>query len=150
VINGNTVTWENLGTYKPGDPSKVLTIGLDVPSGSAAGKITDTATATGVLGNCKGNASANAASLTGLATMEAAALTGNAAFSGVATTVAGLALTAPATPAAPAMGPTPRGGVATGAGGTTDRGDSLLPIGAALGSAALLGLVSAQRRRRIA
>lgn len=150
-ISGDTVTWDKLGTYKPGDPAIVLTIGLKVPAGSAAGKITDTATATGVLGNCKGNASANSDSLSGLASMDAAALTGNAAFSGVATTVAGLAAVAPAG-AAPAFGPTPRGGVATGAGGT-DQSNSLLPVAAVaasaalLGSVALLGLAGAQRRR---
>lgn len=150
-ISGNTVTWDKLGTYKPGDPAIVLTIGLKVPAGSAAGKITDTATATGVLDNCKGNASANADSLSGLASMDAAALTGNADFSGVATTIAGLAVVAPA-PAAPAFGPTPRGGVATGAGGT-DQSNSLLPVAAVaasaalLGSVALLSLAGAQRRR---
>ncbi len=58
-IVGNTVTWENIGTYKPGDAPMVLNVGLKVPAGSAAGKITDTATATAILGNCKGNASAN-------------------------------------------------------------------------------------------
>ena len=56
VINGkgDTVTWANLGTYKPGDPPIVLNIGLKVPKSSAAGKITDTATATAVLGELQG------------------------------------------------------------------------------------------------
>ncbi|MCA1845828.1 MAG: hypothetical protein LC792_22070, partial [Actinobacteria bacterium] len=144
ITGGDTVTWENLGTYKPGDAPIVLTVGLKVPADSAAGKITDTATATAVLGNCKGNASANAASLTGLARVEAAALTGNAAFAGNATTLADAApVVAPAT-----QGATPVGGVQTGSGGTSHRTNRVLPIGTALGSAALVGSLTARRRRR--
>jgi len=146
ISGGDTVTWANLGTYKPGDPPIVLSAGLKVPSDSAAGKITDTATATAVLGNCKGNDSANAASLTGLAKVEAAALTGSDAFSGTATTLADAAPLAvsPAT-----QGATPVGGVQTGAGGTSHRGSSpTVPIGAAVGSVALAGSLAARRRRR--
>lgn len=147
ISGGDTVTWANLGTYKPGDPPIVLTVGLKVPSDSAAGKITDTATATAVLGNCKGNDSANAASLTGLAKVEAAALTGSDAFSGHATTVADAAPLAvsPAT-----QGATPVGGVQTGAGGTSHHSSSrTVPIGTAVGSVALVGSLAARRRRRI-
>jgi hypothetical protein len=137
-------TWANLGTYKPGDAPIILTVGMKVPKDSAAGKITDTATATAVLGNCKGNASANAASLTGLATVEAAALTGSDAFSGAATTLADAApVVQPAT-----QGATPVGGVQTGFGGTSHRSNRVLPIGTALGSAALVGSLTAWRRRR--
>jgi len=146
ISGGDTVTWANLGTYKPGDPPIVLTVALKVPSDSAAGKITDTATATAVLGNCKGNDSANAASLTGLAKVDAAALTGSDAFSGHATTVADAAPLAvsPAT-----QGATPVGGVQTGAGGTSHRGSSpAVPIGTAVGSVALVGSLAARRRRR--
>jgi hypothetical protein len=144
ITGGNTVTWDNLGTYKPGDAPIVLTVGLKVPVDSAAGKITDVATATAVLGNCKGNDSANAASLTGLASVEAAALTGRDAFSGTATTVADAApVVEPAT-----QGATPIGGVQTGAGGTSPRSHRALPIGTALGSAALVGSLTAWRRRR--
>ncbi len=146
ISGGDTVTWANLGTYKPGDPPIVLTLALKVPSGSAAGKITDTATATAVLGNCKGNDSANAASLTGLAKVEAAALTGSDAFSGHATTVTDAAPLAvsPAT-----QGATPIGGVQTGAGGTSHRSSSrTVPIGTAVGSLALVGSLAARRRRR--
>ena len=143
ITGGNTVTWENLGTYKPGDAPFVLTVGLKVPADSAAGKISDTATATAVLGNCKGNDSANAASLTGLATLEAAALTGSAAFSGTATTVANAAPVV-----SPAAGATPVGGVQTGGGGTSPRSNRALPIGTALGSAALVGSLTAWRRRQ--
>ena len=101
-IVGNTVTWENIGTYKPGDAPKVLNVGLKVPAGSAAGKITDTATATAILGNCRGNASANKDTLSGLASLNSAALSGSGvAFSGT-TTVAAAAAAAPAT-----QGPTP-------------------------------------------
>ncbi len=144
ISGGDTVTWANLGTYKPGDAPIVLTVGLKVPKDSAAGKITDTATATAVLGDCKGNASANAASLTGLATLEAAALSGSDAFSGAATTVADAApVVSPA-----AGGATPVGGVQTGSGGTSHRSNRALPIGTALGSAALVGSLTAWRRRR--
>lgn len=141
-IDGNTVTWGNLGTYKPGDAPIVLNVGLKVPAGSAAGKITDIATATAVLGNCSGNASASKAALAGLAMMDTAAITGGAAFDGTATTVAGAAVVSPAT------GATPVGGVQTGAGGASPRSNRALPIGTALGSAALVGSLTAWRRRR--
>jgi len=142
VINGDTVTWENLGTYTPGGPPIVLNVGLKVPADSAAGKITDTATATAVLGNCKGNASANATSLTGLAKVEAAALSGTG-FSGSVTTAADAA---PAVQAA--TGATPVGGVQTGAGGNSSHpAHRLLPITTALGSIALVGSMTARRRR---
>jgi hypothetical protein len=142
VISGNnTVTWDKL-TYKPGDPAIVLTVGLKVPAGSAAGKITDVATATAVLGNCKGNESATAASLTGLAALDSAALTGSDAFSGSATTVAGASVL-PGT-----AGPTPIGGVQTGAGGTSSDTNRLLPLSAALGLAGLVGLTNAAIWRR--
>ena len=148
VINGATVTWANLGTYKPGDPPIVLSVGLTVPSDSAAGKITDTATATAVLGNCKGNASANATDLTGLASVNAAALTGTDAFSGHATTVADAAPIPNSDTLAATQGATPVGGVQTGAGGMSHRSNGAVPIGAALGSLALVGSLAARRRRR--
>ena len=142
IISADTVTWANLGKYTPGAAPIVLTVGLKVPSDSAAGKITDTATATAVLGNCKGNASADAASLTGLAKVDAAALTGSDAFSGHATTLTDAAVVSPAT-----QGATPVGGVQTGAGGTSHRSNRVVPIGSALGSVALAGSVIARRRR---
>jgi hypothetical protein len=144
ISGGNTVTWGNLGKYTPGGAPIVLTVGLKVPADSAAGKITDTATATAVLGNCKGNASADAASLTGLAKVDAAALTGSGAFSGTATTLTDAApVVSPAT-----QGATPVGGVQTGAGGMSRRSSGALPIGTALGSVALVGSLAARRRRR--
>ena len=144
ITGGDTVTWANLGKYTPGDAPIVLTVGLKVPADSAAGKITDTATATAVLGNCKGNASANAGSLTGLASVDAAALTGSDAFNGQATTVAGAAeVVSPA-----GQGATPVGGVQTGAGGPDPAESRALPIAAALGSLALVGSLTARRLRR--
>lgn len=140
ISDGNTVTWD-LGTYKPGDPAKVLTVTMSVPADSAAGKITDVATATAVLGNCKGNASANATSLTGLAKLEAAAVTGNASLVVPGTTVL-------AGQVVPSTGPTPVGGVQTGAGGTSHGSNRMLPIGMALGSLALVGSLAALRRRQ--
>lgn len=50
---------------------------------------------------------------------------------------------------AEATGTTPIGGVATGAGGASRRGNPVPLIGAALGSVALVGLVTSRRRRRI-
>jgi hypothetical protein len=144
ISGGDTVTWANLGKYTPGDAPIVLTVGLKVPSDSAAGKITDVATATAVLGNCKGNASATAATLTGLAKVDAAALTGSDAFRGTATTLTDAApVVSPST-----QGPTPIGGVQTGAGGTSHSGNRTLPIGTALGSAALVGALTTRRQRR--
>nr|MDQ6947775.1 hypothetical protein [Actinomycetota bacterium] len=49
-----TVTWANIGNYHPGDPPTVLTIEVSTSSGSAAGVLQDTATATASLGNCTG------------------------------------------------------------------------------------------------
>jgi hypothetical protein len=141
ISGGNTVTW-NLGTYKPGDPAKVLTVTMNVPKESAAGTITDVATATAVLGNCKGNASANAASLTGLAKLDAAAVSGNATLAVPGTSVLAKVVNTSGT------GATPVGGVQTGAGGTSHRSNRVLPIGTALSSAALVGALSARRRRR--
>jgi hypothetical protein len=138
ISNGNTVTWD-LGTYKPGDPAKVLTVTIDVPKESAAGTITDVATATAVLGNCKGNASADTTSLTGLAKLNSTALSGSANLAVPGTTVLGGQAVA---------GPTPIGGVQTGAGGSSHGSDRQLPIAAALGTLALAGALTAQRRRR--
>lgn len=144
ISGGDTVTWANLGKYTPGDAPIVLTVGMKVPKDSAAGKITDTATATAVLGNCKGNASADATTLTGLARVDAAALTGSRAFEGTATTIADAApVVLPAT-----QGPTPVGGVQTGAGASSPRSSRVLPIGTALGSIALVASLTAWRRRR--
>ena len=140
ITGGNTITWD-LGTYKPGDPSKVLTVTMQVPEDSASGQITDTATATAVLGNCKGNASANATSLTGLAKLDATALSGAATLA-----IPGTSVLAAALP--PAAGPTPIGGVQTGAGGSSPISSRMLPIGTALGSLALVASLTARRRRR--
>jgi hypothetical protein len=141
ITGGNTITWD-LGTYKPGDPSKVLTVTMEVPENSASGQITDTATATAVLGNCKGNASADATSLTGLAKLDATALSGNATLA-----IPGTSVLAKALVPAP-QGPTPIGGVQTGAGGTSPISSRMLPIGTALASVALVASLTAWRRRR--
>jgi hypothetical protein len=142
-ITGKTVTWPDLDRYTPGEPPHRSDRRAQSAVRLGCRNITDTATATTVLGNCKGNASANAASLTGLATLETAALTGRV-FSSTATT-AEAARVLPAT----ATGPAPIGGVQTGAGGTSHRSRQLLPLGAGLGSVALAGFVTRRRRRRI-
>lgn len=143
VINGGTVTWDNLGKYTPGDAPIVLTIQLKVLSGSAAGIITDTATASGALGNCKGNASANSASLSGLAKLESAALGGSTVFTGPNALASDLEVLGEG------VGATPVGGVATGAGGTSRDANSLLAIVTGLGCVGLAGFFVARRRRPI-
>jgi len=145
ISKGNTVTWDKL-SYKPGDAPIVLTVKLKVPYDSAAGMITDTATATAVLGNCKGNASATSSSLTGLAKFDAAALSGAGTFRGPETVLAAGTLGAGTGTVTPEAGATPVGGVQTGAGGMS-RGLALLPLGLGLGLIGL-GIKTARRRNR--
>ncbi|MGH9126301.1 MAG: hypothetical protein ACRDZ8_16480 [Acidimicrobiales bacterium] len=57
-----TVTWKGLGPYVPGSPPIVLTVTVNVPAGSGAGVLEDTANTTAQLGNCTGGA-------TGVATL---------------------------------------------------------------------------------
>jgi len=55
--DGRTVTWPNLGSYRPGDPPIVLTVTVAVAPGSPAGALEDTVTVTATLGNCRSAAS---------------------------------------------------------------------------------------------
>jgi hypothetical protein len=52
--DGRTVTWDNLGNYRLGDPPIVLTVVLDIPTTSGAGELEDTADVSASLGNCQG------------------------------------------------------------------------------------------------
>ncbi len=85
VSSGKTVTinWDNLGTYHPGDPPKVITISGNIPANSGAGVIQNTVTVTASLGNCKGGASGT--DLIGNATIEGTANVVGAAVKGTAT-----------------------------------------------------------------
>ena len=77
AINGNTVTWSNLGTYHPGSPPIVLDIHGHIPSTSGAGVILNTVNVSASLGNCTGGAAGQA--LTGFAT----AITGQAVLQAI-------------------------------------------------------------------
>lgn len=79
VVNGNTVTWANLGSYQRGAPPIVLTINARVPASSGAGVLRDTVDVRASLGNCRGGATGedivlggarlNTATLTGTTTL---------------------------------------------------------------------------------
>ena len=53
-INGNTVTWPNIGNYSIGSPPLQLTVTGRVAQNSQAGVLRDTANVTATLGNCDG------------------------------------------------------------------------------------------------
>jgi len=55
-----TVTWTDIGDYHPGDQPIVLTVAVSTSSGSAAGVLQDTASATAGLGDCTGGATGDA------------------------------------------------------------------------------------------
>jgi hypothetical protein len=100
VINGNTVTWSNLGSYHPGSPPIVLDIHGHVPSTSGAGVILNTVNVSASLGNCTGGAAGQAltgfaTAITGQAVLQAingAAITGTANVQGPGVQVAPAAL----------------------------------------------------------
>ena len=56
MIDGETVTWADLGRYHPGDPPIVVTISGRVEPGGLAGTLTDTVDVTASLENCTGGA----------------------------------------------------------------------------------------------
>jgi len=73
-----TVTWANLGKYKPGDPPITVTITGRADTG--AGVIEDTVNVTAGLGNCTGGATGT--QLVGLAKLTNVTLTGNTTLTG--------------------------------------------------------------------
>jgi hypothetical protein len=75
-----SVKWSNLGTYRPGDPPKVLTIQVAIPANSPAGVLQDTVTVTANLGNCKGGGGGS--SLVGTANLNGSVIGGNATLPG--------------------------------------------------------------------
>lgn len=56
TVSGNTVTFNNIGNYKLGDPPKILTIRMRIPSNSGSGVIRDTLDVSANLGNCRATA----------------------------------------------------------------------------------------------
>jgi LPXTG-motif cell wall-anchored protein len=94
VVDSNTVSgtktanihWDNLGTYHPGDPPKVVTITGSIPATSGAGVLQNTVNVTATLGNCKGGAAGNdivgTATISGTANLVGAAVKGTAFVNG--------------------------------------------------------------------
>ncbi|MCA1691532.1 MAG: hypothetical protein LC733_04765 [Actinobacteria bacterium] len=52
--DGTTVTFQNLGNYRIGDPPLELTVTGRIPGNSGAGRLKDVATVSATLGNCTG------------------------------------------------------------------------------------------------
>ncbi len=138
VVDGNTITFADLGTYKPGDPPLKVNIIVRLAEDSGVGELEDTVTVTATPENCKAQANAvgraigggsGAGSLFGLA-----GLTGTGLAGGGGTNLTGTAtLSGPDTVPAPRVVPVPRELPKTG-------GSSVLPALAGLGlGAGLLG-----------
>lgn len=81
-----SVKWSNLGTYRPGDPPKVVTLQVAIPVNSPAGVLQDTVKVTANLGNCKGGGGGS--TLVGTANLNGSVINGNATLPGP-TVVAG-------------------------------------------------------------
>ena len=77
VVQGNTVTWPNLGTYRRGDPPIVVTVTGRILGGS--GVLRDTAKVSVSLTNCTGGIEGT---LAGLAQFQNAAATGSVTLRG--------------------------------------------------------------------
>ncbi|HET9442943.1 MAG TPA: hypothetical protein VFO65_06440 [Acidimicrobiales bacterium] len=56
TVSGNTVTFNNIGSYKVGDPSLEVKVVIRLNANSKAGRLRDVATVTATPGNCRGNA----------------------------------------------------------------------------------------------
>ncbi|HET7719469.1 MAG TPA: hypothetical protein VFK43_05835, partial [Acidimicrobiales bacterium] len=70
-----SVKWSNLGTYRPGDPPKVLTLQVAIPANSPAGVLQDTVTVSASLGNCKGGGGGS--TLVGTANLSGSVMSGS-------------------------------------------------------------------------
>jgi hypothetical protein len=92
--SNGTVTWDNLGTYKPGDPPITFTISGHIAANSGAGVLQNVVNVTATLGNCTGGAAGDQLVGEGVAIEGTAALVG-AAVKGTAT-VAGPKVGGPA------------------------------------------------------
>ena len=56
VISGNTVTWENLGSYALGDPPIQLNMTVHISAASGSAVMRDIIDVSAALGNCRGRA----------------------------------------------------------------------------------------------
>ena len=91
-IEGNKAIFDNLGSYRLGDPPIVLTIKARVPRGSRSGVLRDTADVTAALGNCRGGA-AGEDIVKGGATFDGSAVVGRVTLVGPSVTGGSLAAT---------------------------------------------------------
>jgi hypothetical protein len=88
VIQGNTVTWPNLGNYVLGQEPITLTIQARIPTSSGAGVLRDTVEVLAALGNCRGTGVAGSdiiqgnAQIPGIARLDGSAITGNVTLVG--------------------------------------------------------------------
>ena len=85
TVQGSTtgrLHWDNLGSYHPGDPPKVITVSGSIPATSGAGVIQNVVNVTATLGNCKGGAAGQ--SIVGTATINGTANLVGAAVKGTA------------------------------------------------------------------
>jgi hypothetical protein len=81
VIQGNTVTWANLGRYQRGSPPITLTITARIPTNSGAGVLRNTVNVSANLGNCQGGANGEDiiqgnAQIRGIANLDGSAISG--------------------------------------------------------------------------
>jgi len=91
-IEGNRAIFDNLGSYKKGDPPIVLTIKGRVPGSSRSGTLRDTADVTAALGNCTGSG-AGEDIVRGNIDFNGTAITGKVTLAGPNVTGGGLAAT---------------------------------------------------------
>ncbi|MDQ4068233.1 MAG: hypothetical protein M3203_01945 [Actinomycetota bacterium] len=92
VIQGNTVTWSNLGDYTLGQEPIRLTIQARIPSNSGAGVLQDEVNVDATLGNCRGGATGEDI-VQGGANLNTSAITGSVTLIGPNVTRGGLAAT---------------------------------------------------------
>ncbi|HEX3394342.1 MAG TPA: hypothetical protein VHS52_07425 [Acidimicrobiales bacterium] len=89
VINGDTVTWDDLGAYRRGDPPIVLTLKGRIVGGT--GVVQDTANVTATLNNCDGGVTGQA--IVGQGGFENVGLTGSVTLTGPEVKAGNLAAT---------------------------------------------------------
>ena len=81
VIQGNRVTWANLGNYTLGQEPITLTINARIPANSGAGVLRDTVNVSATLGNCRGGATGEDI-VQGGANLNTSAITGSVTLIG--------------------------------------------------------------------
>jgi hypothetical protein len=97
VVSGNTITFDDIGSYTPGDPPLVVTIDGTIPSTSGTGKLKDTVTAIGTPSDCKASNSVVGGLIGGNAFFgsTASGLTGSVTGNGPATLTGDFTLNGP-------------------------------------------------------